>query len=200
MKHWVIIRSVTAEIPNTPHKEKYQTTQMLIKLCVYININFDWIYKYLSNQPSNEWISMSVCTNDPHETTSSESSVIQYAMELRVTCVWLACTAISIDWAAPPWITKTSMLRHDSPQNPFNCLPWSNISQCMRWLITKKDYTWLTKYSLHPIRWHRRREMNVWIIVIWEARRPCIAKKFEVALVHLIVSTGVHYSFFCTWL
>lgn len=88
---------------------------------------------------SSQWIRVSICIDDPHETTPSQSLVIQYAAKLKVTYIRLACTAISIDWVAPPWITKTSMLCHDSPRNPFNCLPRSNISQYMQRLITKKN-------------------------------------------------------------
>ena len=82
--------------------------------------------------------------DDPHETTPSESLAIQYALELAETYIQLACKAISIDWVAPPWITKTSMPCHGSLRNPFNCLPSSDISQYTQRLLTKKKiYGWL---------------------------------------------------------
>lgn len=105
------------------------------KECLYVSsVRTDVMHGHRSR----EWIRVSICIDDPHETTPSESLVIQYAVELAVGYIQLACTAFSIDWIAPPWIIKTSMLCHDSPMNPFNCLPCSSISQCKQRLITKK--------------------------------------------------------------
>lgn len=112
-------------------------------LCVYVHIEHIYISSVCTDvmhgHRSSEWMRESICIDDPHETTPSESLVIQYAVELKVTYIRLACTATSIDWVASSWITKTSMLCLDSPRNPFNCLPCSNISQCMQRLITKEN-------------------------------------------------------------
>lgn len=95
---------------------------------------------------SSKWIRGSICKNDSCGKPPTESSVIQYSVELAVTNIWLACTAITKDWVAPPWIIKTSTLCHDRLSNPFNCLPCSNISQCTQ--RVKRDITCLTKHSM----------------------------------------------------
>ena len=41
-----------------------------------------------------EWIRVHISTDDPNETTPIESLAIQYAVELAVTYMGLACTAI----------------------------------------------------------------------------------------------------------
>lgn len=132
--------------------------------------------------------------DDPHETTPSESLVIQYALELAVTYIRLACTAISIDWVAPPWIIKTSMLRHDSLRNPFNCLPCSNISQYTQRLLTKKKiYGWL--YFTAYVTFGGTGDVK-WICelsYLFKKQKVMHLAKFKVAFVHVFVFVSVHW-------
>lgn len=116
-------RPATGKI-TTSHIYKSSKVYAYTILCLYeMHIQFHGHW-------SSEWIRVSVCIETP-----SQCLVIQYSVKLKVTYIQLACTAISIDWVTPPWITKTLMLCLDSPRNLFNCLPWSNIWQCMQRLI-----------------------------------------------------------------